>query len=176
MKQGEKVNEDSDQRAALPLAAEQKQQDLSDNQPDVNVPQPPEAVDPPQDAVIEKREQEQFKELMNFDLKQEVEKVSEELLRQDKEVNVIGDERGEEGQEILRKRDLGELPLEEKENPMQDRVEDVGVAGGQDKEEAKEEMREEDVQDVRGEEVVDEGREQEEARKVRELKAMTDGN
>lgn len=173
MKQGEKVNEDSDPRAALPLAAEQKQQDLSDNQPDVNVPRPPEAVDPPQDAVIERRGEE---EVMNIDLKQEVEKVSEELLRQDKEVNVIGDERGEEGQEILRKRDLGELPLEEKENPMQDRVEDVGVAGGQDKEEAKEEMRGEDVQDVRGEEVVDKGREQEEARKVRELKAMTDGN
>lgn len=173
MKQGEKMNEENEQRAAAPpLAAEEKQQDLSDRQPAMNVPNPPEAVDLPQDAAMERRGQEQFKELMNFDLEQEVKKEPEDILRQDKEeVNVIGDNGEEEGP---RKRDL-EQPLEEG-NPVQGQVEDVGVAGGQDKEEAKEKMREEYVQDARGEEVVDERREQDEARKVRELKAMTDGS
>lgn len=163
MKQGEKVNEENEQRAAAPLAAEEKQQDLSDRQP---APHPPEAVDLPQDAAIEKIAQEQFEEIF---IEQEVKKESEELLRQDKEaVNVIGEEAGP------RKRDLGQ-PLKEG-NPVQGQVGDVGVAGGQEKKEAKEKMREEDVQGARGEEVVDEGREQDEARKVRELKAMADGS
>lgn len=173
-KEVEKVNED---RAGVLSPPEVKPQELSDKQPAVIVPQPPEAVDSPQDAVIGKKDQEQLN--LNFDLKEEVKEELGGLVRQDKEINVVGDNGGERGEDrhANLKRDLGQLPLEE-EKPVQGlggKV-DVGVAGGQDKEEAKEEakeeMREGGVQDARGEEVVDEGREQDEARKVRELKAM----
>lgn len=115
---------------------------------------------------------------LNVDLKQDVKKepilLDQDPPRQDKEVNVVG-VNGGGGQENLLKRELGQFPLEEEKPILQGlggQVEGVvGVVDGHDKEEIKENVRVEVQQDVRGEKVEDEG---DEARKVRELKAMTE--
>lgn len=189
--EGEQVSKDSEQDAAgvpLPPAAVEKLPDMAGEQPklpDHEIAQALDVMDRLEDAGVEVG-QKQFKEQLNLDLKQSLKE--ESLHMQDRVQDGQGlngnEGRRVEGEEEGRKREVVEEEKDELRGLDRQVQENIGVAAGHEEEvkrEIKEEVKEDNLrEETRVEEtekapvaVLADGKEQDEGRKMRELKALT---